>query len=123
VENKMTKYLVWRPEYGQEPEDGTVVDAYDANAAACKWAERYDAEGADYLIVRGSDATVKVRAVNKPADEWEMIVSGESVPSYRARVRIPLPPSVAPQLSGNPGGLSDEDAADCGLLSELRNGA
>lgn len=102
----MTKYLVWRPEYGQEPEDGTVVDAYDANAAACKWAELYDAEGADYLIVRGSDATVKVRAVNKPADEWEMIVSGESVPSYRARVRIPLPPSVAPQLSGNPGGLS-----------------
>lgn len=88
----MTKYLVWRPEYGQEPEDGTVVDAYDANAAACKWAERYDAEGADYLIVRGSDATVKVRAVNKPADEWEMIVSGESVPSYRARVRRPLPP-------------------------------
>ncbi len=25
-----------------------VVDAYDANAAACKWAERYDADGADY---------------------------------------------------------------------------
>jgi len=88
----MTKYLVWRPEDGQEPEDGTVVDAYDANAAACKWAERYDADGADYLIVRGADATVRVRAVNKPLDSWEMIVSGESVPSYRARVRIPLPP-------------------------------
>lgn len=39
---------------------------------------------------RGSDATVRVRAVNKPADAWEMIVSGESVPSYRARVRIAL---------------------------------
>lgn len=90
VENEMTKYLVWRPEYGQEPEDGTVVDAYDANAAACKWAERYDAEGADYLIVRGADATVRVRAVNKPSDGWELIVSGESVPSYRARVRIAL---------------------------------
>ena len=86
----MTKYLVWRPERGQEPEDGMVVDAYDANAAACKWAERYDADGADYLIVSGTDATVRVRAVNKPADAWELIVSGESVPSYRARVRIAL---------------------------------
>jgi hypothetical protein len=86
----MTKYLVWRPEYEQAPEDGIVVDASDANAAACKWAEGYDSDGAD-LIVRGSDATVCVRAVNKPDKTWEMIVSGESVPSYRARIRIPLP--------------------------------
>ena len=47
-------------------------------------------DGADYLIVRGTDATVRVRAVNKPSDAWEMIVSGESIPSYRARVRIAL---------------------------------
>ena len=84
----MTTYVVWRPENGQEPEDGTVLDAYDANSAACKWAERYDADGADYLIVRGVDATVMVRAVNKPAEQYEMIVSGESVPSYRARVAL-----------------------------------
>lgn len=38
----------------------------------------------------GISATVRVRAVNKPSDAWEMIVSGESVPSYRARVRIAL---------------------------------
>lgn len=107
----MTKYLVWRPEYGQEPEDGTVVDAYDANSAACKWAERDDAESADYLIVRGSDATVKVRAVNKPTDEWEMIVSGESVPSYRARVRIPLPPKDC--------GEAGHDQGRCGNASCL----
>ena len=84
----MTKFLIWRPESGQDSEDGTVVEAYDANAAACKWAERYDSDGADYLIVRGVDATVMVRAVNKPAEQYEMIVSGESVPSYRARVAL-----------------------------------
>lgn len=84
----MTKYLVWRPENGQEPEDGTVLDSHDANSAVCKWAERYDADGADYLIVRGVEATVIVRAVNKPAKQYEMIVSGESVPSYRARVAL-----------------------------------
>jgi hypothetical protein len=90
----MTKYLVWRPESGQEPEDGVVIDAYDANSAACRWAERYDADSAEYLIVRGTDATVRVRAVNNPADAWEMIVSGESAPSYRARVRTALTPNV-----------------------------
>ncbi len=84
----MTKYLVWRPEYGQEPEDGKVIDAYDAKSAAKKWAEQYDAESADYLIVGGADATVKVRPVNNRANELEIIVSGESVPSYSARVRI-----------------------------------
>ena len=88
----MTKYLVWRPEYGQEPEDGRVFDAHDANAAACAWALREDAYSADYLIVSGTDATVMVRAVNKPDEQYEMIVSGESVPSYRARIRIPAPP-------------------------------
>lgn len=83
----MTRYLIWRPEYGQEPEDGTVVDACDANAAACKWAERYDAD-ASHLIVRGRDETVSVRAVNNPSDAREMIVSGESVPHYRARIAL-----------------------------------
>jgi len=85
----VTKYLVWRPEYSQEPEDGVVIDAYDANAAACKWAERDDQRSADYMIVGGTDATVMVRAVNNPAQQFEMIVSGESMPHYRARVRIP----------------------------------
>ncbi len=87
----MTKYLVWRPDYGQEPEDGRVFDAYDAHSAVCRWAEWDDSRSADYLIVGGTDATVKVRAVNAPEHEFEMIVSGESVPSYRARFRIPLP--------------------------------
>ena len=92
----MTRYVVWRPENGQVPADGTVFDAYDANTAACKWAERYDADGADYLIVRGVEAIVIVRAVNKHAEHYEMIVSGESVPRYRARVAGPVARMVWP---------------------------
>ncbi|MBA3622917.1 MAG: hypothetical protein H0W48_00305 [Methylibium sp.] len=92
----MTKYLVWRPESGQEPEDGRFFDAYDAHAAVCKWAEREDSRSSDYLIVGGSDATVRVRAVTCRT-EYEMIVSGESVPRYRACVRIPLPAEKAPK--------------------------
>ena len=84
----MTKFLVWCPEYGQEPEDGRVFDAWDAPCAACKWAQHQDQKSADYTIVSGSDATVTVRAVSS-LTEWELIVSGESVPSYQARVVKP----------------------------------
>lgn len=87
----MTKYLVWRPEYGQEPEDGRLIEADDPHNAVCKWADLDDMESADYLIVGGQNATVKVRAENKPDKVYEMIVSGESVPYYVARLRIPMP--------------------------------
>ena len=86
----MAKFLVWRPENDQEPEDGRVVDAWNAPAAACVWAEREDSRSADYAIVGGTDATVRVRDVAS-GDEYEMVVSGESVPSYTARVCIPQP--------------------------------
>ena len=92
----MTTYLVWCPEYGQSEDDARRVNAWDANAAACEWAEWYDARSADYLIVGGSEVTVVVRAANKP-EEWRLIVSGESVAHYRARGAVAHPMGKEPQ--------------------------
>lgn len=80
----MSKFLVWRPENGQDEEDGKTINAYDAEDAVEFWAKWYDQAGADYLIVSGQPATVKVRDLDSDAvSVW--IVSGESVPSYSAR--------------------------------------
>lgn len=91
----MTKYLVWRP--GKEPEDdGKIIDAYDPNAAACKWAQLSDSENPEYTIAKGDNAVVVVRAVNKPAEQYHMVVSGESVPTYSASAFGCAPPTVKP---------------------------
>ena len=44
------RFTVWRPDYGQEREDGREIDAYSPEDAAEEWAQRADSESADYLI-------------------------------------------------------------------------
>ena len=83
--NHRTAYLVWCPDRGSEKEDGMRVLAFSPESAATKWAERDDADSADYLIVRGNDATVLVAEDREDAPEHRFIVSGESSPVYRAR--------------------------------------
>ena len=80
-----TWWLVWCPERGQSKEDGNLVVAAYAEAAAVKWAERDDAKSADYLIANGNDATVLVAEDREAAPEECFVVSGESRPVYRAR--------------------------------------
>lgn len=80
-----TAFQVWCPERGQEKGDGMLIRAHSAESAAVKWAERDDAESADYLIVRGNDATVLVAEDRDGAPEQRFTVSGESCPVYRAR--------------------------------------
>ncbi|WP_291784457.1 hypothetical protein [Luteibacter sp.] len=80
-----TAYRVWCPERGSTKEDGMRVDAFSPESAAVKWAERDDADSADYLIVRGNDATVLVAEDHDGAQEHRFTVSGESCPVYRAR--------------------------------------
>lgn len=80
-----TSFIVWHPENGQTREDGRKVPAFSAESAAVKWAERDDADSADYLIVRGNDATVMVAEDRDGSEPERFVVSGESCPVYRAR--------------------------------------
>jgi hypothetical protein len=80
-----TWWHVWCPERGQEKGDNRMVVAPYAEAAARTWAERDDADSADYSIVRGNDATVVVVEDRDGAPEHRFTVSGESCPVYRAR--------------------------------------
>ena len=80
-----TWWWVWCPERDQCKEDGKRVVATYAEAAAVKWAERDDADSADYSIVGGNDATVMVAEDRDGAPEQRFTVSGESCPVYRAR--------------------------------------
>jgi hypothetical protein len=83
---------VWCPDDDEQPEDGRVFHATDAQYAAEMWAEADDCESAEYRIVAGSEVTVHVCReddyVAAFADEYDVqrfIVSGESVPQYRAK--------------------------------------
>jgi hypothetical protein len=62
-----------------------MVVSHSAEAAARTWAERDDADSADYSIVRGNEATVLVAEDREGAKEECFVVSGESCPVYRAR--------------------------------------
>lgn len=77
------RYKVWSPDHGSVEDDATEIEAADAEDAAKEWAERDDCNSADYLIVRGNDALVHVRAPDGSLHRF--MVSGESVPVYRAR--------------------------------------
>jgi hypothetical protein len=78
-------FCVWYPGWhGDDPEDATKIHATDHAEAAATWAERDDAEG-DYTIVSGSDVLVRVwRDDEEPSEAKTLVVTGESVPSYRA---------------------------------------
>ena len=56
------KFKVWCPEMGSTIDDARQFDAFDARCAAEAWADAEDSISADYLIVRGQDATVLVSA-------------------------------------------------------------
>ena len=79
----MTKYTVWNPDHGSEIEDGREVHAHSPEAAAEAFAQRDDAESADYLIVGGNPATLKV---SDGSNEWVVLVTGEAIAEYRGRV-------------------------------------
>ena len=83
-----TAFRVWSTERGQTKEDGLRIVAYDAEMAAVRWAEWDDASSADYTIVGGTPAEVVVAEDRDEAPEHRFIVSGESVPQYRARKPI-----------------------------------
>ena len=81
----MTRYVVWRPDYGQTREDGREFEASCPQYAVQEWAQREDCDGADYLIVSGRDTPeVLVAEACSSLPPLRYSVSGESVPSYRA---------------------------------------
>lgn len=83
------RFIVTCKELGHDSlADGKQIDAADYYEAATKWAEREDSESADYWIVGGEIAEVKVTPVdhsnNKCGQSMKMMVTGESVPVYSA---------------------------------------
>ena len=88
------KYDVWCPDIGSGPEDATVFEAHAEYAAAEAWADREDAQSADYWIVGGTDANVCVRQHGKE-EICEFVVSGRQERAYSAK---PVPPNA--EVSG-----------------------
>ena len=80
-------YWLWRPEYSEKEEDGREVKGYSPHDAAQRWAERDDIRSADYTIVGGNPATVMVR--DSDGTTIELIVSGETISVYAARLKVP----------------------------------
>lgn len=79
------EWLVWSLDYGGTEEDAIPLRASRPDKAAEEWAKRSDRTSADYSIVGGSDATVLVRDTGS-REVFRYLVSGETVPSYSARL-------------------------------------
>lgn len=77
------KYKVWCPDYGQNVEDAIVIEAISEDFAAQLWADWYDFKSAEYCIVRGSPAAVKVQKVGEDVI-YDFTVTGETVRQYTA---------------------------------------
>lgn len=75
------KFAVWSPDLGSTEDDAREIEAFDAESAAEKWADREDCESADYWIVRGTPAKVCVREGDKVRT---FTVHGETVAAYHA---------------------------------------
>lgn len=80
-------YVVWEPTNGQTIVDGRRFTADGPQRAAEQWADWSDYASNEYHIVNGQPATVMVRDVNGGPTR-EMIVSGESVRRYAAKLRV-----------------------------------
>lgn len=79
-------FKVWCEDYGQDADDARAVKAFDAQEAAELWARDADCRSADYTIVGGSPATVKVQQVSIAAvPVAEFVVHGETAAHYSAR--------------------------------------
>lgn len=76
-------YLVWCPELGSTCDDAREIEAYSPTQAATIWAQREDAESADYWIVGGEGTTVIVRDTDEADHEYW--VTGEQAIDYFAR--------------------------------------
>lgn len=85
------EYVVWRPDQGQEEEDGHKIRCRDDEYTAAElWADWSDWNSADYSIVKGNDATVLVRRIDKPGCKiFKFNVTGESVRQYYAAIAKP----------------------------------
>jgi len=74
------------PEWNKDFDHWENVYAADAETAATKYAERYDCDGGDYLIVSNrmrDDPVVRVRKIGEEAfDRWS--IRAEAVPTYYA---------------------------------------
>ncbi|MGB5168834.1 MAG: hypothetical protein WBP49_10570 [Acidimicrobiia bacterium] len=78
-------FKVWSIEDDETEKDAIVLSADDAYAAVRLWAEEYDCDG-DYPIIGiGSQPVVGVLDVAS-GQRLTMIVSGEYVPTYDARL-------------------------------------
>lgn len=74
------QFKVYHDDY-MGSDDFKVIEAFDHEQAAEKYAEYYDSDG-DYSVVGGSNILVKVEGPD--GDARFLSVSGESVPSYNA---------------------------------------
>lgn len=85
------RFIVWRPESGQNEKDGIMVHAYCAEEAVERWARHNDYQSLDFQIANGQPAKVMVRDLNtRTVNKW--IVSGKSVTQYHASRITPEEP-------------------------------
>jgi len=87
------RYAVHCMDLGHEcHENGKVFVAVDYSDAASQWARYEDCNSADYWIVGGCPANVVVTPVDADYKQngkpKRMIITGESVPCYSARLVV-----------------------------------
>lgn len=80
----MPIFKVWWPEQGQTQDDATEVKAFDHEDAASRWADWYDNHSAEYAIVGGHRASVKVIGEGD-AEAKALVVIGYQTRQYTTR--------------------------------------
>lgn len=78
----MSKFKIWQPENGDTESDARVIEAPDEQSAVERWAEHDDRRSAEYTIVGGQDAVVKVAGESGRWSEWR--VRGQQTAVYSA---------------------------------------
>lgn len=88
-------WLVWCPEDGETFEDAARIWASDAEEAAAEFVESSESNACEYPCLGGGESWVHVVPGRITADELAQAtvllfcVTGESVPSYSARLKEP----------------------------------
>ena len=83
-------FVVWEPSAGQAISDGRRFVADGPQHAAEQWADWSDSASNEYHIVGGQPTTVMVRD-EAGGTVRELIVQGESIRRYTAKLRIAGP--------------------------------
>lgn len=83
------KFKVWWPARGQYLEISRTITAVDHRHAATIWAGWYDVHSADFSIVGGEVAKVKVLREDE-VQPRSILVSGVTRRQYRAEEALPL---------------------------------